>query len=223
MKLHFFFIMCLLSHFTFAQNNFTGIYSYSYPVNRSMSDLKPGKEDGGASGELILAKMQGEQYAFWLTVNRGWPSYNNGFICGQINIMNGQARFLQKSDYADGYCILKFTVKAGLIEIISEGSEHCGFGHAVYADGKFRLTKKILNNKYLFASWEGMGEVKKISSEKAILYKDSTLLQPTGQYFIKNDQVYTSEVSAKGIRIHYMAKGPKYIYGWISQSDLQKP
>jgi hypothetical protein len=33
--------------------------------------------------------------------------------------------------------------------------------------------------------------------------------------------VYTSEIAAKGIRIYYIAKGQKYIYGWISKEDLK--
>lgn len=221
MKIYFITLFLNLSGIVaLAQTDYTGIYSYSFPVDRNITHIKPGKEDGGASGELILAKMEGEQYNFWLNINRGWPSYNNGYIGGIINIEKGKATLSQQDPYEAGFCILNFTFKTGLIEIVSEGYEHCGFGNAVYADGKFMKSKKILTGEYLFSMFEGMGTVKEIKSDKAIIYKDSNLLVPTKQYFIRKDKVYTSEISANGIRIQYIAKGQKYVYGWIRKEDL---
>lgn len=204
----------------FAQTDYTGIYSFSFPVNREMSDLKPSKEDGGPSGQLIVAKMNGGNYSFWLSVNRGWPSYNNGFISGKIQVKNENAIFSQQDEYSNGTCVLKFTFKQGLIEIVSDGYEHCGFGHAVYADGNYKKSKKILSNAYFFSSLEGMGDVKTIKSEKAILYTDSNLQSPSKQYFIKNDKVYASQISKNAIFVEYMAKGQKYVYGWLKKEDL---
>lgn len=213
-------LFCLLGLGAIAQTDFTGIYSYSFPVDRQITDIKPGKDDGGPLAELIVAKAEGDQYHFWLNISRGWPSYNNGFISGDIKLKNGTGTFIQQDPYGDGNCILNFTFKPLLIEIVSEGYEHCGFGHNVYADGKFKKSKKILTSEYLFTTMEGMGKVQEITSEKAIVYKDSNLLMPTKQYFIKKDKVYTSELSAKGIRFLYIAKGQKYVYGWLRKEDL---
>lgn len=223
MKIHL--SLCAMLLFSFnliAQTDYSGIYSYSFPVNRELSDLKPGKEDGGASGELIVAKNKDAQYVFWLNVNRGWPSYNNGFMTGEFTVSNGKARYAQIDEYAENkeYCVLNFVFKTGAIEINSEGSEHCGFGHAVYADGTFRRSKKVLTAAYLYNSLEGMGEVKTVKSTKALIYKDSNLSQPTGQYFIKNDRVYAGEVSAGGIFFQYLTAKQKYIEGWLRKEDL---
>jgi hypothetical protein len=213
-------LFTLIAWGAIAQTDFTGIYSYSFPIDRELTNIKPGKEDGGPSAELIVAKMEGDQYHFWLNISRGWPSYNNGFISGSVVLIKGKGTYIQQDPYGDGNCVLHFTFKPLLIEIVSEGYEHCGFGHNVYADGSFKKSKKILTSEYLFASMEGMGTVQEIKTEKAIIYKDSNLLIPTKQYFIKKDKVYTSELSNKGIRITYIAKGQKYVYGWIRKEDL---
>lgn len=210
----------LMSINILAQADYTGIYNYRFPLDRNLSASKPSKDDGGPFGELILAKMSENTYNYWLNVNRGWPSYNNGFIGGEIEIKDGKAVFSHQDEYSKGYCILNFKFKPGIIEIVSDGYENCGFGHAVYADGKFKKSKKILTSEYLFAALYGMGDVKAIKSEKAIIYKDSDLQVPTKQYFIKKDKVYTSEVSEKAIHVEYITKGQKYIYGWIRKEDL---
>ncbi len=220
MKIYFLTFISLISISVLAQTDYTGIYNYSFPITHKLSDLKPSKEDGGPSGEIILAKTSGDNYVFWLNVNRGWPSYNMGFMTGKMEIKNGKAKYIHKDEYSDGSCILALSVKPAQIEIESQGYEHCGFGHAVYADGTFKKSKKILTNEYLFATLEEMGDVKEIKSEKATIYEDSTLQTPTKQYFIKKDKVYTSEVSRKAVYIEYVAKGQKYVHGWIKKEDL---
>lgn len=220
MKIYFLILISLISISVHAQTDYTGIYNYSFPITHELSDLKPSKEDGGPSGEIILARTSGDNYVFWLNVNRGWPSYNMGFMTGNMEIKNGKAKYIHKDEYSDGSCILDFRIKPLLIEIESQGYEHCGFGHAVYADGTFKKSKKILTSAYLFSTLEGMGDVKEIKSEKAVIYKDSTLQIPTKQYFIRKDKVYTSEMAQKAVFVQYVAKGQKYVSGWIKKEDL---
>ncbi len=212
----------LLNVVAYAQTNYSGIYKYSFPINREISDLKPGKEDGGASGELIVAKIKNDQYAFWLNVNRGWPSYNNGFIGGEFTIANNKARYAQLDEYSDdkAFCVLNFSFKTGVIDIVSEGYEHCGFGHAVYADGKFSKSKTVLTASYLYNSLDGMGDVKTVTAVKSLIYADSNLLQPTGQYFIRNDKVYTSDRGARSVFVQYLTAKQQYISGWLKKEDL---
>ena len=204
-----------------AQNDFTGIYSFSYPLRGIEGySIKPTKEDGGPSGEIILAKKSETLYAFWLSANRGWPNYNNGFVTGEINVVNGKAIYKQKSDYSTDSCILLFSLKPNAVKIDNTQTMGCDFGMGVSADGDYKKSKKLLTSEYLFSFMQGMGDVKSIRSDKAIIYKDASLSLPTKQYFIKGDKVYITTRSNKGIFVEYIAKGQRYVYGWISDEDI---
>lgn len=205
----------------YAQNDFTGIYSFTYPLrNVEGHSIKPTKEDGGPSGEIILAKKSETLYAFWLSANRGWPNYNNGFVAGEIKVVNGKAVYKAKSDYSPDSCILKFSIKPNAVKIDNTQTMGCDFGMGVSADGDYKKSKKLLTSEYLFTFMQGMGDVKSIRSEKAIIYKDAGLTLPTKQYFIKGDKVYITTRSNKGVFVEYIAKGQRYIYGWISDDDI---
>ena len=51
------------------QANYSGAYGYFFPP---IGDA-PANEKG-ASGMLVLLKMEGNKYRFWLDITIGWPS-----------------------------------------------------------------------------------------------------------------------------------------------------
>ena len=205
-----------------AQIDYSGIYSFSIPLDREIEgySIKPTKDDGGPSGELILVKKSDLEYKFWLSANRGWPNYNNGFISGFISIKNGKANFKRKSEYADDYCEISFTLKPNMAVLTNPRAMGCDFGMGVSADGEYNKSTKVLTSEYLFSFMEGMGDIKIIKSAKAPLFKDAAMSMPSKQYFIKGDKVYVTDRSSKSVFVEYIAKGQRYIYGWISDEDI---
>ena len=126
---------------TFAQTDYSGSYSFQEKVNYQKGDkMKPGKEDQGRGGSLKLFKLDDGRYKFWLSLSKGWPSYNMGEVDGFISVVNNKATFSEKNEYSEGDCKIVFTFSNGSVKIeqMSTDSE-CGFGMGVYADGDYKV------------------------------------------------------------------------------------
>jgi hypothetical protein len=76
---------------------------------------------------------------FQLEVSRGAPSYNSGWIQGEVELKNNVGRFTRTTD--SGLCEISFHFQAKRVELKQEGDySGCGFGHNVFAIGVLKRT-----------------------------------------------------------------------------------
>ena len=74
-----------------------------------------GEENSGPSGSLVLVRMDGNKYRFWLDVIIGRPDYNRGETDGTITFVNDTASFDNTYEDAEHPCILKFKLAGNTI------------------------------------------------------------------------------------------------------------
>ena len=205
-----------------AQVDHTGNYGFkTKPAFDKDSKIKPGKEDEGKTGDLTLLKIDADRYKFWLSVSRGWPSYNLGEINGIMIIKDGKASFSVMQEYAETLCKINFIFGTNYVEVeqLSTDSD-CGFGHAVYADGKYlkrnatRLTGKGLEKIYSTYSRY------RIQPAKAYLYEDGKGAVIKKQYFVRGDTVVAVAETPRFIYTEFISASGKFIYGWLKKSEL---
>ena len=100
---------------------FTGTWSHGDP------------ERGGGR---ILTDHVGGSVRFELEAWRGAPSYNSGALSGSFALAKGKGTF-RPSDTPK--CELSFAFSGGIVDVDYVGdSVECGFGHGVYANGRYR-------------------------------------------------------------------------------------
>lgn len=211
---------CCLS--IFSQTNYTGAYGYSF---KPQGDTGNDKEATGPSGNLVLQKMEGNKYRFWLDVTVGWPSYNMGETDGTISFVNDTASFDNTFEDAASPCILKFRITGTTIHIDSQSSSfNCGFGNGVNADGDYKKLKiqPVLNNAWLKKEYH-QSPALTISASKAELFQDENGLHPFSkpQYFSKGDKLLSIAETEKTVYTEYFTPAGKFIYGWIKKTDLK--
>jgi|GEM_PF-1165755 hypothetical protein len=134
---------------------YAGIYSYGSNVEEE------------PVGSLTVFPESDSTVLIYLDVCRGAPSYNLGQLRSRLAIQNDTALYFYKDQYADNGCKLLFAFTNEEINVTTiEGYEECGFGHAVYADGKFILSDK--NIPAYFIGVEGdtiyFSELKKVKN-----------------------------------------------------------
>jgi hypothetical protein len=218
-------IMYLLIVFSAnAQADYSGNYGYQMKVYVDKdSEIKPSKEERGQGrmGDLTLFRIEKNKYKFWLSVNRGWPSYNMGELDGFIEVENSRAVYNTKMEFSDSSCAVLFVFSAKSIEVEqSSGSNECGFGHNVYAGGTYKLkTRKAPKNIPLINSYYSVSKYKVIS-EKAFLYEDAEGSIQKKQYFIKGDNIILLNSNAGFIYTEYFTPGGKFVYGWLKKEAL---
>lgn len=187
--------------------------------------MKPNKEEvlQGRMGNLTVKKIDSVKYKFWLSANRGWPSYNQGDIDGIMNVKNGEAIFRIKQEYTDSACVILFSLRRNYIQIDQRSSDNeCGFGHAVYAGGKYikrkggKLKNKDLEDLYIDLTRY------QVLSNKAFLFEDELGDKRKQLYFIKNDIVLASIEKNSFVYVEYITASGKFIYGWLNKSDIKE-
>src|SRR5690349_7003493 len=96
-------LLLLLHTSLYAASQLPGSYGYSFKPEGN-----PPKEEKavGPQGTLTLLKMDDKKYRFWLDVNKGWPSYNQGVTDGTLVFVNDTASFDNTYEDADHPCIL---------------------------------------------------------------------------------------------------------------------
>jgi hypothetical protein len=206
----------------FAQKDLTGTYGYSFKPQGN-----PPKEavNAGPSGKLVLMKMEGNKYRFWLDVTIGWPSYNLGETDGTLSFVNDTASFDNTFEDATNPCILKFKYNNGTVIINGfSNSYNCGFGNGVNADGEYAWLKKqpLLNNQWLRKEYpEAPGIV--ITNDKAELFRDESLLYPftPKQYCNKGESMLGIVQTEKAVYTEYITPSGKLIYGWLKKSAVK--
>lgn len=169
MKIQFTALFLIIGLFLRAQPDLSGAYGYSYAPLGNPPETEMAK---GASGTLILLRMDGNKYRFWPDVTIGWPSYNRGETDGTVTILNDTASFDNSYEEAASPCILKFRIQKTSVLLNSQSTSfNCGFGVSVNADGEYkRLAEQPrLDNDWLKKMY-GQSPQATISVNKAELF-----------------------------------------------------
>jgi len=200
-----------------SQANYTGSYGYSLQPEGT-----PAKNEkaSGPSGSLVLIRLEGNKYRFWLDVDKGWPSYNLGSTNGTITFKNDTASFDNTWDGAKKSCILKFRISKNVVHITSQSaSGDCGFGNAVLADGSYTKWKvqPKLNNTWLKDQYFESPKVM-TTANKTTLYKDENALYATAQTFAKGETLLNIAETEKTIYTEWFTSSGKFVYGWIKKT-----
>ncbi|MBK7292040.1 MAG: hypothetical protein IPI78_18435 [Chitinophagaceae bacterium] len=109
----------LLTITSFSQTDYSGLYSYSFKPKGNPPATEKAR---GPNGQLVLLKMEGNLYRFWLDVTIGWPNYNVGETDGTITLVNDTASFDNTFEDAERPCILKFQLSNNVITINSQST-----------------------------------------------------------------------------------------------------
>ena len=222
-KIFFCLILFFFSIHVEAQIDYSGNYSFQDKVFNPGFEIKPGKDDAGAAGDLTLLKIDSIRYKFWLSVNRGWPSYNQGDIDGIISVKNGNAFFSEKQDYTDSSCKIAFRFfnKYILVDQLSSDIV-CGFGFHVFANGKYRKMNSVkiknpdLQNLYIdFTKYV-------VLSNRCYLYEDTSGNKIKKQYFIKGNTIMGLIDNEIFVYTEFITSSGKFIYGWLKRSELNE-
>jgi hypothetical protein len=206
-----------------AQKDLSGSYGYSFPppINNHNN-----KEDVvGPNGNLVLLKMDGNKYRFWLEVTIGPPSYNRGETDGTLTFVNDTASFDNTYEESEKPCILKFKITGTTIHINSlSTSFNCGFGNGVNADGDYsRLkTQPALNNDWLKKTYFQSPTII-ITAKKAELFQDENCRHSflKSQYFVKDDSLLGIAETEKTVYTEFITPAGKFVYGWLKKTDLK--
>ncbi|HRX93887.1 MAG TPA: hypothetical protein P5158_07225 [Chitinophagaceae bacterium] len=205
-----------------SQANLTGMYGYSMPLENTVSEKEKSAVPGG---RLILIKIEGNQYRFWLDVLTGPPGYNRGETDGIITFVNDTASFDNTYEDAENPCILKFQRKGKTISINSQSTSfNCGFGNGVSADGEFTWLEKqeTLNNEWLKKQYLN-APVLEIKSGKAQLYHDQDGFQSfyPKKYLSKNDSFMNIAETETTVYTEFIDAVGNLTWGWIRKSDIK--
>lgn len=218
-----FFLLLLLSTLTTSgQKDLSGAYGYTLPVSKTQP---PKDKTAIPGGQLVLVKMEGSKYRFWLDVLTGPPGYNRGETDGTITFVNDTASFDNTFEDAENPCILKFKRNGTTLTIISHSTSfNCGFGNGVAADGDYpRLkTQPVLDNKWLKKEYPNT-PMATATSGKTEVFQDENCFVPFSPrvFFAKGDTFLSIAETAKSIYTEYIPANGKFIWGWIKKSDIK--
>jgi len=97
--------------------------------------------DPEKGGGRLLVKHDGTELRFQMECWRGAPSYNSGFVEGELTLSNREGTF--RSDSSTGRCELRFVFSDDSVELryVNESAD-CGFGHGVFANGVYARTSR---------------------------------------------------------------------------------
>jgi len=215
-------VLLILSVCIAHAQDISGAYGYS---RKPQGNPPKTEANRGPAGTLVLMKMDGNKYRFWLDITSGWPSYSVGETDGTITFVNDTASFDNTFQEASTNCILKFKRTGNTITIASLApSYNCGFGNGITADNDYpRLkTQPIFNNDWLKKEY-GESPATVITSDKAELFQDENFMHPFNpkKYFVKGDSILSIAEQDKSVYTEYFLSPGKFIYGWIRKSDLK--
>jgi hypothetical protein len=103
-----------------------------------------GTSEKSRSGEIVISPNVDLTFNFYLTVNRGAPSYNMGEIYGRAFVQPHKGIWMFHTDTTNNInCALTFSFEKGIVTVKTlNGGDKCGFGYGVFADGKYKLINK---------------------------------------------------------------------------------
>lgn len=217
-KIFFLFAMAFCFCNTDAQTNYAGVYGYT----TENSNL-PKDKSAIPGGTLVLVKMEGNKYRFWLDVLNGPPGWNRGETDGTISFVNDTASFDNSYEDAAQPCILKFKMTNNTININSQSTSfNCGFGNGVHADGDYPKLKvqPVIDNKWLNDQYHE-SPVMTITSKKALLYHDENCRMQKDGSFVKGISLLNVSETENTFYTEYINPQGKFMYGWIKKSDAK--
>ncbi len=206
----------------YAQQNVTGSYSYILKTNGNLVQEKKKVAPGGT---LVLIKIEGNKYRFWLDVLNGSPEYNRGETDGTITFKNDTASFDNTFEEATSDCILKFKRTGNTIEISSSSSSYnCGFDNGINADGRYTRTDKQepLNNDWLKKQYPD-ASILKIASRGAELYEDEDGLRSftKKKLLAKGELIISISETEKTVYTEMIKNDGTLQYGWIRKTAIE--
>lgn len=206
----------------YSQQNYTGSYGYILKPNNSLTEKEKKVVPGG---RLVLIKMEGSKYRFWLDILNGPPGYNRGETDGTITFKNDTASFDNTFEGATGDCVLKFKRTGKTIEINSLSSSfNCGFDNGVNADGHYTWFEKQepLNNNWLKKQYPQAGFLK-IAAEGAELYQDEDGLRSFSkkQFLPKDELILNVSETEKTVYTEMIRADGTLQYGWVRKTAIE--
>lgn len=215
------FVFLLLAFTSFAQTDLSGAYGYSLKPEGNPPETEKNR---GPEGKLVLVKMDGNQYRFWLDVTTGWPNYHVGETDGTITFVNDTASFDNTHEDEQHPCILKFKITGKTIAISSPNSSHCEFGAGVNADGNYTwlAAQPLLNNEWLQKEY-GQSAIVTIRTGKAEVFRDENCkvsFSPK-RYFNKGEKFPAIARTANSIYTEHITASGQLLYGWITVSSIE--
>lgn len=205
-----------------AQSNYSGTYGYSFKPEGNPPKTEA---DKGPTGKLVLLKMDGNKYRFWLDVGLGWPNYHVGETDGTITFVNDTASFDNTFEDATHPCILKFKITGNKININSRSTSfNCGFGNGVNADGDYTKLKvqPVLNNEWLKKEYYNSPRII-IADARVELFQDENCLYSftPKKYFNKGDNLINISETEKTVYTEFIPSPGKLTYGWVKKSGVK--
>lgn len=221
-KLLSFLLLLSTSLVAISQKDLTGAYGFILPQDKPQP---PKDKTAIPGGQLVLIKMDGNKYRFWLDVLTGPPGYNRGETDGTIEFVNDTASFDNTFEAAENPCILKFKLNGNRITVKSQSTSfNCGFGNGVSADGEYtRLrTQPVLDNKWLRKEYPSSPFAVAISA-KTELFQDENCMVPfiPKRYFTKGDSFLSIAETAISIYTEQIPSPGIFIWGWIRKTDVK--
>ncbi len=205
-----------------AQTNLSGTYGYSF---KPQGDPPKTEANKGPTGKLVLLRMDGNKYRFWLDVGLGWPNYHVGETDGTIIFSNDTASFDNTFEEATHPCILKFKIEGNTININSLSSSfNCGFGSGVNADGNYTklAVQPALNNDWLKKEYYNSPRII-ITAANAEVFQDEGCLHSfvPKKYFNKGDNLINIAETEKTVYTEFIPSPGKLTYGWIKKTAVK--
>ncbi|HQV55315.1 MAG TPA: hypothetical protein PLX17_07370 [Chitinophagaceae bacterium] len=213
-------LLVLSTIFGFSQTDHSGLYSYT---NKIKVKAPASEKARGPNGQLVLLKMEGNLYRFWLDVTTGWPNYNVGETDGTITLVNDTASFDNTFEDAERPCILKFQLSNNVITINSQSTSfNCGFGNGVHADGEYTFDKvqPKLDNIWLQKEYYSSPTIEVIKN-KAQLYSDENCLYAKTQFFVKGNKLLSIAENQTSIYTEFITPDGKFMWGWLNKKDVK--
>lgn len=113
----------------------------------SVTEVRNG-ETYGRFGEIRVKKLKDDKIVLTLNVCRGAPSYNVGLIHDTLKMENNHSVLKCEMSQIDQKGELHFYFKKDGIEVKEKHlkyDEFCAFGHAVHADGFYKLRSRKIS------------------------------------------------------------------------------
>ncbi len=158
----------------------TSIHAQGYHSLTGVYAIKVGSKLRPDLGSLEILQLPDHKIKFHLSLSRGAPDYNEG-ESEDIVELNGNDAI--DSIVYDHLCVLHFHSGGKSVEVDVEGTEECGWGYGVTADGTYL---KASTQKPSFSYGRPDYEV---IAKKCFFYEDSLLTKPKKSYLLKGDKL----------------------------------
>ena len=205
-----------------AQTDFTGAYGYTLKLE---GPQLPKDKSAIPGGQLVLQKMEGNKYRFWLDVLNGPPGYNRGETDGTIVLINDTASFDNTFEGAIVPCILKFKKTGPTINIYGFSSSYnCGFGNGVTAESDYTWLKiqPELNNAWLKKEYPE-SPMAVADKDKVEVFQDQGCMVSFSPklYFTKGNTFLSIADTENAIYTEHFISSGKFIWGWMRKGDVK--